>query len=92
MLGSQVPVVGKTLFPARVDTSIIPGRASESNHAFDSLFAHFSIFEYPGNTRKIHDRIKVEVNLTKKSIDNKKLGILDRFGGNQVVAVMYVHH
>ena len=70
-------------------------RASTSNHAFDLLFAHFSIFEYPGNTRKIHGRkIKqeVEVNLTRKSVDNKKLGILeessDGFGGDQVVAVM----
>ena len=70
-------------------------RASAINHALDLLFAHFSIFKYPGNTRKIHGRKikqKVEVNLTRKSVDNKKLGVreegLNRFGGNQVVAVI----
>ena len=70
-------------------------RTRASNHALNIRFAHFSIFEDPSNTRKIHSREikqKVEVNLTRKSIDNKELGVLeegfDRFGENQIVAVM----
>ena len=70
-------------------------RASTINHPLDFWFTHFSIFEYPGNTRKIHGRKikqKVEVKLTRKSIDYKELGVLeerfDRFGGNQVLAVI----
>jgi hypothetical protein len=49
---------------------------------------------YPGNAQKFHGKMKqkVEVNLTKKSVDNEKLGIpeggFDRFGGNQVIAVI----
>ena len=70
-------------------------RASTIDHALDFQFSHFSIFEYPGNARKIHGRKmkqKVEVNLTRKSVDNKELGVpeggFDRFGGNQVIAVI----
>ena len=33
-----------------------PDRASARNHAFDFLFAHFNIFNYPGNNLKIHGR------------------------------------
>ena len=70
-------------------------RTCASNHALNIRSAHFSIFEYPGNTRKIHRRKikqKVKVNLTRKSIEKKELGVLeegfDRFGRNQVVAVI----
>ena len=62
-------------------------RASTSNTKF--LFGHF---EYSGNTWKIHGRKIKEVNLTKKGIDNKKLGNLDRSGRNQVVAFMCINH
>ena len=76
MLGSQVP------------TAVFSACRHHPARAFDFPFAHFNIFEYPGDTRKIHGRkIKqeVEVNLTRKSIDNLEEGS-DRFGGNQVVA------
>jgi hypothetical protein len=50
---------------------------STSNHAFDFLFAHFSIFEYPGHTKNTWQE-EVEVNLTRtrKSIDNKNWAFL----------------
>src|SRR5271163_3679697 len=66
------------------------------NHTLNIRFAHFSFFEYPSNTRKVHGRKtkqKVEVHLSRKSIDYKEFGIgeegLDVFGRDQVVTVIW---
>jgi hypothetical protein len=82
-------VVGKPLFPARVD--IIPRPV---NHAFDFLFTHFSIFEYPGDTQKIHGRKTkqdVEVNLTVLTIKNWAF-LTDLLGIKSSHCRSHVHH
>ena len=70
--------------------------SQSTNHPVYIRFAHFSIFEYPSNTRKIHGRKikqKVEVELSRKSTDNKDLGITEEgfkgLGRDQVVAVIW---
>ena len=63
-------------------------------HALNIRSTYFSVFEYPGNTRKIHGRKikqKVEVYQSGKSIEKEESGVVEKgfdgFGRNQVVAL-----